>query len=330
MAKKKKVTLHDIADKTGFSITTISHVINKTRHVESETRRIIQKAVDELGYSPQRKTVSNGNLIIGVITADIRVDFFYEIIKEIELVARNLGYNLIFCDSEESVETEKDCIEMLLKRDVAGIILAPCDVNSDYSYLKEKHRMPVVLIDRDFKKRMFDFVGIDNFKSAYLAIQELIQSNVKRIAYIGFNDSLYCEVERKSGYKAAICEAGLFDQNLILGLEHHTEGMKYGIYDFLENNPDIEAILCINSNICYETLWSLEELGITNENGPVIISYDDNKWFDQLKYPVTSIKQPTGDIATVATEMLIDKIVKKKKTGSPKLIFLNYEFIRRS
>jgi len=330
MAKKKSVTLHDIAAVTGFSISTISHVINRTRHVESETRKHILNAIEELGYSQQKKTAIRSSSTIGLVTADIRIDFFYEITKEIEEAARNLGFNLIFCDSEESEETEKECIELLLKRDVCGLIIAPCNVESDYTYLEEKHHIPVVLIDRDFNKRFFDFVGIDNFKSSYLATQKFIAQSMKKIAFIGYLDRNYTVRERKSGYKAAMYEAGIFDENMMLQVEHHMAGMKYDIYDFIESHPEIEAILCITSNICYETLWSLEELGKTKENGPSIISYDDNKWFDQLRYPVDSIKQPTGDIATVAAELLIDKIKYKKRDGAPKLILLEYEFIYRS
>lgn len=337
MAKKKSVTLHDVANATGFSISTISHVINRTRHVEPNTRKLILQALEELGYSIHKKGTTAVNRVLGIIIADIRIDYFYEISKEIEETARNLGYNVLICDSEESEETERDCIEMLVNRNISGLIIAPCNIDSDYQYLKDTYKIPVVLIDRDFNKRIFDFVGIDNFRSSYLATKQLIEASCKHIAFIGFLDRNYTVRERKTGYQAALFEEGIFNAELVLQIEHHMASAKNDIYEFLENHSNIDAILCVTSDICYETLCSLEELGrIGNKregkkdsSDPAIISYDDNKWFEQARHPVTTIKQPTGDIAAVATELLVEKITGNKRNEAPKLILLQYEFIHR-
>jgi len=328
MAKKKRITLNDISQATGFSITTISHVINRTRHVDPGTRRTILNAVEEMGYSQQKRSSSANPLILGMVLADIRVDYFYEIAKETEDIARNLGYDLLFCDSEESPETEEDCINMLLRSGVAGLIIAPSHTGSDYRQLLDSRKLPVVLIDRNWDHHGHDFVGIDDYKSAHQAVRRLLDRGLRKIALIGCMDYNYTVRERKGGYRAALLEAGCYDETRVLQLEFHREAMKNDITEFLESSPDLEGILCLSSNICYETIHCLEELGRDGSEGPEVISYDDNKWFDQIRYPVTSIRQPTGEIAQVAMELLADKLHHRNSRGIPKQILLEYEFIR--
>ncbi|MDA3832149.1 MAG: LacI family DNA-binding transcriptional regulator, partial [Spirochaetales bacterium] len=111
MKRTKKVRLQDIAEKTGFSISTVSHFINKTRNIDETTQEIIMEAIQQLGYQmPSKRKQFSKETILGVIVSDIRIDFFSELVKELEVLAYEQGYQLIIMDSEKNPEKEKLCL----------------------------------------------------------------------------------------------------------------------------------------------------------------------------------------------------------------------------
>ncbi len=332
MAPKKKITLQDISTKSGFSITTISHVINKTRHVDEKTRKIIQATIAELGYTNnqnnQRKLPDK---TIGFVISDVRVDFFTEVARDIADIALENGYNALFYESAEDEKKERQCLEMFMKNNVQGVILAPTNCQSKLAVWKDS-KIPLVLIDRDLENCNYDFVGIDNFKSAYEATKYLIEYGARSLGYIGFNKSNYTARERQRGFEVALHESGLYHEHCCLTREYKAllDNSDDVYLDFLLHNPKKDAILCTSSNICFELISKAEELEIRIPEDLLIISFDDNKWFDFLKSPVSAIKQPTGDIAVLATELLINKIQNNKPNlNLRQKIILDHTFVNR-
>ncbi len=331
MAQKKKVTLHDIAQKSGFSITTVSHVINKTRHVDENTRNIIKKTIAELGYNiAQNSAKKTADKTIGVVISDIRVDFFTEVVRDMRDIAFENGYNLIFTESSEDEDKERDCLEMFAEKKVDGIILAPTNCQSSLSYWQKKN-IPTVLIDRDLDNGAFDFVGIDNFQSAHEATMLLLANNATNLGYIGFNKENYTTRERERGFEVALHETGNFNNDCVLmqGYKAPNDVSEDLYKDFLLKSPKKNGILCASSNICFELLSQAEELGIKVPEELLIIAYDDNKWFEFLQSPVSAIKQPTGDIAVLAIELLINKITNKQNSQLRQKIILAHTISNR-
>ncbi|QSH42046.1 LacI family DNA-binding transcriptional regulator [Lentisphaerota bacterium ZTH] len=330
MAQKKNITLKDIAEDTNFSVTTVSHVINRTRHVDNETRQAVLESIRRLGYksTATSKKAKNKVPLLGMIVADIREEFFAELIKYTESMVRNRGYNLIFCDSEQDPDKEIDCINLLLEKGIDGLILAPSDVSQTYSLLKEQS-LPVVLVDRNTDAENFDFVGIDNFRSTYEAVRQLLKNGRRNIAFIGYSEINYTIKERKAGYKTAMLEAGCFDAGNILQVAYHSSASNRTIYDFIKGIPSIDGVVCGSTIICHEVLGCLNELFPGNQDKVKIITYDENKWYNFLTHKVSAIRTPTVDVANVALELLINKLEAPFEASVPKKIILNYEFISR-
>ena len=125
--KGKPVTLTDVAQKAGVSITTVSHVINKTRYVAPETRENVLRILDELNYriTYSRARTDSPLRVVGVVIADIREDYYMLLMKAMETVASEYGIQILFCDSEDDLEKEKNNIRYLLGLPIGGIIVAP-------------------------------------------------------------------------------------------------------------------------------------------------------------------------------------------------------------
>lgn len=308
--KLQKVTIKDVAQLSGFSISTVSHTINNTRFVEKKTKDKISKVIKDLHYKPNilaRGLKGKGTKTIGLIISDIREDFFSKITKSIESNANKKGYNVILCDSEEDIDEEKFYIHILLRKGIDGLIFAPANKNEINKTLIFSH-IPSVQIDRKLNNFNADFVGIDNSKSAEKATHHLFDQGYKNIGFIGYEKRVYTMEKRIEGYKKVILERGILEESRIKIISYSDSNIKDTIKEWLCKYKDIDAVICGVDNLCYETLAAIEEIGLEMPNDIGIISFDDTKWFRFVKSPITTIRQPTENMGRLAINILIDRI----------------------
>ncbi|MDY0288832.1 MAG: LacI family DNA-binding transcriptional regulator [Sphaerochaeta sp.] len=327
MARKKKVRLQDIAEKTGFSISTISHFINKTRNIDETTQQSIAQAIQEMGYQmPSKRKQFSLQAVLGVIVSDIRVDFFTELIKELETLAYEQGYQVIIMDSEENPEKEKHCLATMMALKVAGLLVAPVSTRSDLSICTP---IPLVQIDRMVDTGTYDFVGIDNMMTSFEMTKRLLDRGRTNIGLVTFAQANFCVRERTKGYRLAMLAGDRFKEEHILRIETDADLSPALLSRFLLGNPDVDTLLCTNSNICFEVLGKMRELGGSN---PIrfVSTFDNNKWLDHVAFPVDAIAQPVTDIAMTAIEMLKNKITTVQTTSTSRRIILNCSIEGRS
>ena len=304
--KSRGLTMKDIAAKAGVSITTVSHVINKTRHVNQETQDAVLKAMNDLHYTGRTSRKSGKIKYVGVIIADVREDYYISIIKAIETTATDFGISVLFCDSEDDPEKEERNIHMVLDSKVSGIILAPIQTDHIPRSLKSAS-IPVVLIDRQYENHSYLFVGINNFASAYAATGHLIDKGCKRIGFVGYSETVYTIRQRTLGYRARIMEREDLNSPAVLALSYHKEDSYPRIKQFIETES-LDGLICATSTVCYEVVSVLDGIDNAGKDPVRIVSYDDNRWFDYVKYPISVILQPTAEIGSSALENLLQLI----------------------
>jgi DNA-binding LacI/PurR family transcriptional regulator len=312
---KKPVTMKDIALKAGVSVTTVSHVISKTRNVAQETRELVLRTLDELDYqqSESRQGQKKPALdLIGVITADIQEDYYILLVKTIETIASENNISVLFCDSEDDEEKEARNIGMMLNRNVGGLIIAPVGFVPYPRQLKAAD-MPVVLVDRQYDKHSTSFVGINNADSAARGTEYLVGKGCSRIGFIGYAESVYTLRQRVIGYKLGLMQYLPDQAPCVLHLKYSKEDSFHLIKSFLsEHRPD--GLLCGTSDLCYQLVGVVEDMGLRVPEGLKILTYDDNKWLDYLKYPVSVITQPTVEIGCQAVERII-QLAENRRLG---------------
>jgi LacI family transcriptional regulator len=298
----------DVALKAGVSITTVSHVINKTRHVNQETMDTVLAAIKELNYQSAKflRSRAGKDIYVGVIVADVREDYFVAMIKAIETVAADFGVSIIFCDSEADPEKEEKNIGILLDRNVNGLLLAPIAADHIPRILR-KVSIPVVLIDRQYEKHNYLFVGINNFHSSYMGTRHLFEKGSTRLGMISYSSVIYTVKQRILGYKAALMEYGEAAVPKILSLSYSREDSSPMIKQFIRDEK-LDGLVCGTSTICYEVINALEEFDKDIQNRLKIITFDDNRWMDHLKYSVSVIVQPVAEIGNAALEHLLQMI----------------------
>jgi DNA-binding LacI/PurR family transcriptional regulator len=305
--KPKGSTMEAVALKAGVSITTVSHVINRSRNVNQITKNAVLNAMRELNYKSIKMTQTKTDRVcIGVILADSREDYYYDMTKAIESVADEYGVSVIFCDSEANYEKEVKNIGTLLERNISGLLLAPADADRMPPALK-KIQIPVVLIDRQYESHNFLIVGINNFRSSYLGTKHFIETGCRNIGFIGYSDPVDTIRQRILGYKAAMVETdyGVVPQVLYL---KYNGGDSYPLINQFIMDGKFDGIITATSSLCYELITVLGDLDEGIQKNIKIITFDDNRWFDYLKYSVSVISQPVMEIANAALENLLQII----------------------
>ncbi len=325
----KNVTMRDVAEQAGVSIATVSHVINKTRHVNRQTRDNVMNVMEKMGYMATASVLrKDSSRLIGLIIADIREDFYTEIVKAAETIACENGYSLILCDAEDDAQKELFYIQMLIKQNVQGIILAPINHASPPSILKEAD-VPVVLIDRCYQQQNYDFIGINNYTAGREATLHLFRHGARRIGFIGYDDSVYTIQQRILGYLDAIGETTPNHEGQVLRLKYHKDRSTSKIAALVREHQ-LDGLVCGTSHACYETISAISEHRIRIPEDIQIITFDENKWFDYLSFPLSVVQQPTPEIGALAIELVINKLRSQIRTKrEPHKILLDFKIITR-
>jgi len=326
----KQATMKDIAKITGVSITTVSHVINKTRHVNSETRELVLQAMNQLDYNPNRgKWKSNKSSgLIGVIIADIREDYYVSLVKAIETTATENKYSIIFCDSEMDHIKEKKNIKTILEKNISGLIIAPIDSHHYPAELKNLD-IPIVLVDRQYDTHNKTFVGINNYESGITATRYLKDKGCKHIGFIGHSEHIYSVHKRIMGYKSVIYESQDTHEPSVLYIRYDKEDSYSLIKDFITKHT-FDGLICATSDVCYEAISVIDDMSFSIPEEIKVITYDDNKWLDYLKYPVSVITQPTVEIGNFAVERVLQYITNPSDNNHVKTeVFFDTQIIDR-
>jgi LacI family transcriptional regulator len=319
-----------VADRAEVSISTVSHVVNETRHVEEDTRAKILSAISDLDYRPNqfaRGLRGAKTATIGLIISDIREDFFSFLTKTIESAANEHGYTVILCDSEEDVAKERLYLEILAGKGVDGIIIAPVDSDSP-PRLPAGHKPPIVQVDRRCPDSGLDFAGIDNRKYAAEAVRYLHSAGYGEIGFVGHEPGIWTMGERAEGFRSAMKELGHPAGGRVLIISSRGANPKAVVKRWMTANPGLEALICGNANICFAALAAAEERAGADARKLGLVAFDDLECFHFLRDPVTTICQPTERMGLAALELLISRI----KTGGqqqPREVLLPAKLIIR-
>ena len=188
-------TISDVAKKAHVSTATVSRVLNGGR-VSRETREIVERVIEELGYTPAASAVGlakGGSSAVGVVVPEIDNVFYGDVLQGITEVAEELGLPLIFFDTRNNAESEAKALKTLAKYWVRGAIIAPAadySEEADNSLLREmisKLGIPVVIVDREFENMSCDGVFYENYGSSYCAARELIKAGNRKLGVITGN-----------------------------------------------------------------------------------------------------------------------------------------------
>ncbi len=328
------VTIQDVARKANVSITTVSRVINDKPDVSKETKERINKIIKEMGYKPNsvaRGLVLRKTNTLGLLIPDISNPFFPEVARGIEDFAKNNGFSVIFCNTDNKKSEEKKAINLLRSKQVDGIILSLSFKNKEELEKLRKENFPVVQIDREIPDINYPIVKIDNIKSGYKATRYLIESGHTKIAHITGNTDTKTGQDRLEGYKKALEEFDIeINEKWILKGDYSKDSGYREIKRLLKQDEPPTAIFIANDLMAIGTYEALMEKNIKIPDELSIIGHDDIDIASIVNPKLTTLSQPKYKLGQLAAKILISRIEKQKFPENCKSILESELIIRNS
>src|SRR5215831_18983777 len=185
----KAASIYDVARESHVSVFTVSAVVNNKAHVGKKLRERVEAAILKLNYRPNllaRSLAKQKTHTIGMIVPDIANPFFPMVVRGAEDAAQKHGYNLLLCNSDDSLDKEEKAIELLLSKRVDGILLTKAaeDFHPALRQMIKDVGIPFVLLMRTYPKLTQDAVITDDYEGAYNAVRHLARTGRKRIGLI--------------------------------------------------------------------------------------------------------------------------------------------------
>jgi LacI family transcriptional regulator len=302
--KKRKISITDISRELGISITTISFIINKKaeNRISKEVIKKVEDYIEKVGYTPNSsaQTLRTGKTKTIVFMAeDISDPFFSAIAKEMEEIAFQNEYRIIYCSTENKKERAMELLNLFKDRQVdAFIITPPEDFEIEMKRLIVEEQQTVMVFDRHYSNFQHHYVVLKNKACARMAVQEFLNCGKRNVAFIGIESELSPLQERLQGYLEAMQASELSPMVLLLKFdETKTEIGRKKINQFLEKNSRADGILFATNGLAMGGLRVLSCLGTKIPQDISIISFDERDVFELYSPPISVIAQPISDLA---------------------------------
>lgn len=283
--------MKDISQKLGLSITTISFIINKKAEnkISKEVIGRVEDYIEKVGYKPNSSAQSlrtGKSKTIVFMAEDISDPFFSAIAKEMEELAFDNGYKIIYCSTENKKERAIELLDLFRDRQVdAYIITPPEDFEEEIRKLIYQEEQHVMLFDRYYSNFKHNYVILENFKGAKEATLKFVEAGRKEILFIGIESDLSPLVERRKGYLDGVETSGLKNYTLFIPFDQiKTQNGREMIEGFMKKNPNIDAILFATNNLAINGLRVMKEKKIRIPDDIAIISFDERDVFELYTY----------------------------------------------
>lgn len=307
--KRKRVTMKDIAEKTGYTVNTVSHALHDKDDISESAKKIIREAAEKLGYigdslaGSLRTGVTN---TVAVIIGDVSNPHFAILVKELDEAAAESGYCTIILNTDENPEKELSAIKTAVGKKVDGIIICPTQKDcTSVSYLR-KLCIPYVLMGR--RDGMSDCVVSDDEKGGYLAAKHLLAKGHEKIMYLGGNSCISSARERLSGYRKAMEETGKSPDEKLICEADGIEEISEIISEIYDSGKKYTAILAFSDIMAFEAVRCLSERGVKVPGDVEVIGFDNIQKSMPFLPPISSV-EASENMGRLAFSLLMKKLM---------------------
>lgn len=338
-------TIRDVAQRSGFSPTTVSMVLNSaplSRYIPNDTKEAIRRAAKELDYSPNifaRSLRAQRTDTVGVVVFDIADPYCTHVIQGIEQELSDAGFLYLLCDARNDKTKFRKNLDLLLQRKIEGMIIVANALSMEASSLTaaKPPKVPVVVIGRAMDHGLqSSSVTVDNERGGYLALHHLYQLGHRRIGFLRGPKSIVDsslrwrgveQFARESGLKIdekLVCDLGVFPTSSLDGVE--------AVQRMLAGGRKFTAVLAFDDLVATGAIRALTMAGLNVPTDCSVIGFDDIAAAQHYNPPLTTIHQPMVDMGRQGASVVLAAIerTRSKKTARPVRQQLEPQLIVRS
>lgn len=323
---KSAATIRDIAKALGISKSTVSRALNNHYDVKPETSILVKALAAKIDYHPNllaqhlKQKFTN---TIGVVIPETVNRFFAKAVGGIQEVANRAGYNVMICQSNESLATERNNLQSLMDSKVDGLLISVSRETDRYEHLQHAidREVPMVLFDRIVEELNTSQVYSDNYDITLQGTEHLIAQGCKRIAFIAGPNHLYNSRHRLRGHLDALQKHNIKPSKSLIV---HTNFKSVDVAKYTDRlfsqkqKPD--AIFAINDMAALEIIYLLKKKGLKVPEDVAVLGFNNETICAFVEPSLSSIDHPAYAMGAAAAEILLRHIAKKEIIQERKMI----------
>jgi LacI family transcriptional regulator len=301
----------DVSRAANVSVTTVSHVINRTRPVNPSTEQAVLSAVAATGYVPDnvaRSLRSAGSQVVGLAMASMSNPYFGDVVHGIDLAGSRAGYSLLLADTHDDSAGEMRAISDLLSRQVDAIVLAPGPDPAQALQHARHQNVPVVLIDRLVKADV-DQIGPENIEPTAQLVDHVAQIGHRQIAMITGRRGLSTSEERLAGYRLGLSRNKIrFTSSYVADGDSQDDAAENALLTLMNLPKPPTAVVVANNRMTIGAMRGARRAGIQIPRDLALVAYDDFEWAELFQPRLTTIAQPTRAMGKQAMELVLARL----------------------
>lgn len=332
-----RTTIYDIAKELNITAATVSRALNNDKKISAATRELVKKTAIEMHYEPNqlalalKKGKSNN---VGVIVPHIDRNFFSSVIRGIEEVLYQDGYNVIICQAndEEVIEIKK--MDALLNAQVDGIFMSISTITDKKKSAVErilKKNVPLIFFDRKLDVDGVSAVVINDFEGGYAATSHLIDQGCKRIAHLGGDLSIEIYQERYKGYRQALEEHGMeFRSEYLIQSKSKVDAGADATKILLALPEPPDAIFSSSDFVALGAIQTLKSRGIKIPDDFCVVGFSNEPFTNFMEQTITTVDQFPVEMGKIAAGVFLEHVNKTNGTKIEKKVVMKPELLIRS
>ncbi len=323
------MTIKDVAEYCGVSVSTVSRVLNDHPDVSDEVRARVLDAVQKLHYVPNRAArdlVRTDVESIGLVVRGAENPFFASIIRAIEGRCEDSDYTMVLRQIPTDADEVADASELVNSKRLKGVIL----LGGRFDYSREEVAsigVPFVCCTYtnsfgDIDDESYSSVSIDDVDAGYRATRELVDCGHSRIAILlDARHSHSISELRFQGYRRALEEAGIaLDDDLVVEAGDFSMAAAYdAVCDLLSRRRDVTAIFSVSDLMAMAAIKAVTDSGFTVPKGCSVIGIDGIEMSRYSIPTLTTLEQPQVVLGETAMDILLDVLSGKAKSRHVRL-----------
>jgi LacI family transcriptional regulator len=335
--KSGHVTLLDIAQACGYSVSTVSIVLSEaplSQNVAASTREQIRNMARQLGYHPDayaRSLRRRRSQTIAVLAYDLSDPFCIPIVHGIQAGLQPQSYLSLLMDARTQRKLFDNYLKMILERRAEGVIVIASWIFQETNLLEdiEKNQVPIVIVGRDLTDRKVSSLLVDNEEGGALAVRHLIDLGHRHIAIVRGPEELFDTEPRWAGAQRAAAEAGIdIDRRLVFQLPNLTDptsGFEGGLHfakEMLASGRPFSAVLAFDDLTALGVVRGITEAGLRVPEDCSVVGFDDVLPAAVATPAITTIHQPLKEMGLLAAEWTLQAISSREQQQQDKSVHL--------
>jgi len=313
------VDIRDIARRARVSTATVSRTVNQVATVDAQLAKRVWKAIEELGYYPNRQAralVSGRSRVFGLIVSEITNPFFPEVVQTFETLAVEQNYEILLTSTIHDPKRMELAVRRMIEGRVDGVAILTFGMEDSLLEHLRFRNLPLVFVDVGPKAPRISNIRVDYAHGIRQAVQHLAAMKHEKIGFVTGPLKLRSAAVRKDAFEESMREIGLqANPEFIVEGDHRLEGGKLALQILSKLRERPTALLCSNDMTAIGVMRQAFELGIDVPQELSVVGFDDTRLADFMIPPLTTVQMSQTELATLAFNALLKEV--KRETPSP-------------